>query len=83
MSMTYRGLVLERPRAVLAVLLLVLAFFAVQSRTFALDASADALLLENDRDLKIYHCLLWRATARKICSSLPTGRKTTSFLTHL
>ena len=60
MSMTYRGLVLERPRAVLAVLLLVLAFFAVQSQHFALDASADALLLENDRDLKIYRASLAR-----------------------
>lgn len=60
MSMTYRGLVLERPRTVLAVLLLVLAFFAVQSQHFALDASADALLLENDRDLKIYRASLAR-----------------------
>lgn len=60
MSTTYRGLVLERPRAVLAVLLLVLAFFAVQSQHFALDASADALLLENDRDLKIYRASLAR-----------------------
>ena len=60
MSMTYRGLVLERPRAVLAVLLLVLAFFAVQSQHFALDASADALLLEDDRDLKIYRASLAR-----------------------
>ena len=60
MSMTYRGLVLERPRTVLAALLLVLAFFAVQSQHFALDASADALLLENDQDLKTYRASLAR-----------------------
>ena len=60
MSMTYRGLVLERPRTVLAALLLALAFFAVQSQHFALDASADALLLENDQDLKIYRASLAR-----------------------
>ena len=60
MSMTYRGLVLERPRTVLAALLLVLAFFAVQAKHFALDASADALLLENDQDLKTYRASLAR-----------------------
>ena len=58
--MTYRGLVLECPRTVLAALLLVLAFFAVQSQHFALDASADALLLENDQNLKTYRASLAR-----------------------
>ena len=39
---------------VLAVLLIILAFFALQARHFSLDASADALLLEDDKDLQIY-----------------------------
>jgi uncharacterized protein len=54
MSDIYRRVVLERPSAVLVILVAVLAWFAVQAQHFSLDASADALLLENDRDLKIF-----------------------------
>jgi len=48
----YRGLILERPKTALAALLLVLAFFAYHATSFRLDASADSLLLEDDRDLQ-------------------------------
>ena len=48
----YQRLVLARPASVLVVMLAVLGFFAWQARHFELDASADSLLLEADRDLQ-------------------------------
>ena len=48
----YERLVLAHPARVLIVMLAVLGFFAWQARHFELDASADALLLEADRDLQ-------------------------------
>jgi predicted RND superfamily exporter protein len=50
----YRRIVLDHPAVIIALLLAILAFFALQARHFALDASADALLLEDDKDLQIY-----------------------------
>lgn len=50
----YRRTVLEHPLAVILILAVVLAFFSAQVRHFSLDASADALLLEDDKDLRIY-----------------------------
>ena len=54
LSAVYRSFVLVRPRTTLAVLFLVAAFFAYHSKDFALDASADSLLLENDVDLQLF-----------------------------
>ena len=48
----YERLVLVHPARILVVMLAVLALFAWQARHFELDASADALLLEADRDLQ-------------------------------
>ena len=48
----YERLVLAQPARVLVLMLAVLALFAWQARHFELDASADALLLEDDRDLQ-------------------------------
>ena len=48
----YRRLVLAHPASVLVVMLAVLGFFAWQARHFELDASADSLLLEADRNLQ-------------------------------
>lgn len=50
----YRRLVLQQPYVVLIALVLILGFFALQAKDFALDASADSLLLEDDRDLQIF-----------------------------
>ncbi|NKC14277.1 MAG: MMPL family transporter [Gammaproteobacteria bacterium] len=50
----YRRTILERPALVVFMLALVLAFFAYEARHFALDASADALLLEDDEDLRVF-----------------------------
>ena len=51
---TYDRLILGNPGVVVALILVVLAFFLFQSRNFKLDASSDALLLENDPDLRYY-----------------------------
>ena len=48
----YERLVLAHPARVLVVMLVVLGCFAWQARHFELDASADSLLLEDDRDLQ-------------------------------
>ncbi|OED38894.1 hypothetical protein AB833_17835 [Chromatiales bacterium (ex Bugula neritina AB1)] len=50
----YRRTVLENPVAIILVLLVTLALFASQIGNFSLDASADALLLEDDEDLRIF-----------------------------
>ena len=48
----YSDVVFEKPRLVIAGLLVVVAFFAWYAQYFRLDASADSLLLENDPDLE-------------------------------
>ena len=53
----YERFVLAHPRRVLVVMLVVLGFFAIQARHFELDASADSLLLEDDRDLQTMRAL--------------------------
>jgi len=53
----YRSVVLTRPVFTLLLLLVVFAFFISHAKDFKLDASADALLLENDKDLKIFRDL--------------------------
>ncbi len=49
----YLRFLLSRPRTVLVVLALLLAFFSYHSQYFRLDASADSLLLEDDKDLRL------------------------------
>ncbi len=49
----YHRFLLTRPRTVLTVLALLLAFFSYHSQDFKLDASADSLLLEDDKDLHL------------------------------
>ena len=62
----YERIVLAHPARVLAVMLVVLAFFAWQARHFELDASADALLLEADRDLQTYRALQARYASKDL-----------------
>ena len=50
----YKNLILKKPRTVIAILVLVLCFFASFIKDFKLDASADSLILEDDQDLKIF-----------------------------
>ena len=56
-SEIYRRIVLGRPIVVLAVLASVLCFFGYHTKGFKLDSSADTLLLEDDRDLKLYRAI--------------------------
>ena len=48
----YSHCVFERPKLVIFMLLVLVAFFAWHAQDFRLDASADSLLLENDPDLE-------------------------------
>jgi len=53
-SKVYDSIVLGHPKVVLIVLLLLLSFFSYHAKDFKLDASPDTLLLEDDKDLKIF-----------------------------
>jgi len=53
-SKAYERVILEHPAVVLIVLAVVLAFFSYHAKNFKLDASPDTLLLEDDKDLKIF-----------------------------
>jgi len=48
----YQSTVIEKPRTILALLILCLLFFGYHTKDFRLDASSDTLLIENDPDLK-------------------------------
>lgn len=61
----YERLVLRNPRIVIALLAIVLAVFASGAREFNLDASADALLLENDADLQAFRKMSLRYETRE------------------
>ncbi|MEE8398871.1 MAG: hypothetical protein V3S89_07685, partial [Desulfobacterales bacterium] len=59
-SKIYDRLVLGHPVIVLILLSLLLSFFAFHARDFRLDASADALVLEDDKDLIEYNEIIYR-----------------------
>ena len=61
----YERIVLRHPYVVLGVLALVLAFFAFGARNFNLDASTDALILENDKDLQAFRQMTMRYQTRE------------------
>ena len=50
----YDSLVLHKPKLALVFLLSILVFFGYHTKDFKLDASADALLLEDDADLDLF-----------------------------
>ncbi len=50
----YIATVLRHPIIVCILMAAILGFFAVQTKDFKLDASADSLLLEDDKDLKLF-----------------------------
>ena len=54
LSNTYDKLVLDYPKVWLVIITLVVGISGVYVKDFRLDASADSLILENDRDLR-YH----------------------------
>lgn len=56
----YSSIILKQPIIVCITMALILTFFAMQSKDFKLDASADSLLLEDDNDLKLFRETLER-----------------------
>ena len=50
----YQNLVISYPIRIILFLILILGFFAIHVKNFELDASADSLILEDDKDLKIF-----------------------------
>ncbi len=48
----YQKQIIEKPKLVLSILILLLFFFGYFSKDFKLDASSDSLLIEGDPDLK-------------------------------
>ena len=53
----YDRLVLKHPQAVFLIVALSVAFFGIHAPDFKLDASADSLVLENDRTLRYYRSI--------------------------
>ena len=66
LSATYQRLFLDRPRTALVILLALLAFFSYHAKDFGLDASADSLLLEDDKDLHLLRQLDTRYQTRAL-----------------
>ena len=50
----YQNLIIRHPVGIIIFLILILGFFTIHAKNFELDASADSLILENDKDLKIF-----------------------------
>ena len=59
-SHLYSNWVLNKPKLILLILSVILIFLSTSIPNFKLDASADSLILENDRDLKTYREMLRR-----------------------
>jgi len=61
----YQNTVIEKPRTILALLILCLLFFGYYTKDFRLDASSDTLLIENDPDLKYLREVIDRYGAKE------------------
>jgi len=61
----YSATVLRKPVLVCFFMSVVLSFFAIQTKNFKLDASADSLLLEDDEDLKLFRETSERYTTKE------------------
>ena len=66
LSAIYERLVLAHPARVLLAMLALLGFFGWHAQHFELDASADSLLLEDDRDLQILRELQTRYDSKDL-----------------
>lgn len=60
----YIATVLKKPIVVCILMALILAFFTVHTKDFKLDASADSLLLDDDKDLELFRKTAERYAAR-------------------
>jgi predicted RND superfamily exporter protein len=63
----YSTFVLKQPVLVCLIMAILLGFFAMQTKDFKLDASADSLLLEDDKDLKLFRETLDRYATKDFC----------------
>jgi predicted RND superfamily exporter protein len=61
----YIATVLKQPVIVCVIMAVILAFFAIQTKDFKLDASADSLLLDDDADLKVFRETLDRYATKE------------------
>ncbi len=50
----YQKIIIKNPLLIISFLILILGFFSFHAKNFELDASADSLILEEDKDLKIF-----------------------------
>jgi uncharacterized protein len=60
----YSSIILKQPLLVCLSMAVILGFFAMQTKDFKLDASADSLLLEDDKDLKLFRETLERYSTK-------------------
>ena len=61
----YSLIILKKPKLVCFFMSVILCFFAIQTKDFKLDASADSLLLEDDQDLKLFRETVERYSTRE------------------
>ena len=61
----YVATVLKQPIIVCVIMAAILAFFAIHTKDFKLDASADSLLLDDDADLKVFRETLDRYATKE------------------
>ena len=50
----YQKIIIKNPLLIISFLILILGFFSFHAKNFELDASADSLILEEDKDLKTF-----------------------------
>ena len=74
-SHIYLHLILTNPKRVLLVMLLVLMSMLSFSANFKLDASADSLILENDKDLLTYKDIVERYSTQEFIVMTYTPRQ--------
>ena len=66
LSKVYVRVVLGHPTVILILLSLLLLFFSYHAKDFKLDASPDTLLLEDDKDLKIFREIVERYGTKEL-----------------
>ena len=59
-SKIYENIIIKHPVYIIFILIFILGFFSLHLKNFELDASADSLILENDKDLKIFRKIINR-----------------------
>jgi predicted RND superfamily exporter protein len=79
----YSDTVFGKPKLVIAILFLLMGFFAYQAQNFRLDASADSLLLEDDPDLEYSRSINTRYGIREAVTIAYTPKRDLFLRTEL